>query len=425
MVTSTRSRRSSEVPTPLPPVQEMTSSSSRRPSSNLIDVSKGGRAQIEQFCNGLCVQVHKSLLSTSTPSSTTTQSKRVNFSETPTETGSSATPPLSQDSLPQEQQDEQQLEPLPLWERLPNVEEVLLPALCSDKQIKNIFSTPNVFDSEQERHDFFVAYFHYLREEERQFWDIAMEYVHDAIDDNKPECRNHVKSCKDEYVLDIDFMVREHFATRIVRGYRDHPRLQKLLSLSNVIGWRFIDIVESLISPPKGPRIVSIPTQLEKCINDVSSKVLSDYFEPGVEQHVYYIAGYLCHAGKTAASRQNNSLCNCIGAVSAHFVSTESEVDRVKRDLPDGLADLVDKSAVHRCLSYPNLRFYSLIAKIEYCYSNLSSVDNLRTFGGEVLATICDAIVANESFTGHFASLFDERQFDDATMKKAFSFYIK
>ena len=185
MATSTRSRRSSEVPTALPPVQEMPSSSSR-PSSNLIGVSQGWRVQIEQFCNGLCVQVHNSLLSTSTPSYTATQSKRVNFSETPTETGSSATPPLSQDSLPQEQQDEQQLEPLPLWERLPNVEEVLLPALCSDKQIKNIFSTPNVFDSEQERHDFFVAYFHYLREEERQFWDIAMEYVHDAIDDNKP-----------------------------------------------------------------------------------------------------------------------------------------------------------------------------------------------------------------------------------------------
>eukprot|EP00956_Cyclotella_meneghiniana_P033469 scaffold96505_cov69-Cyclotella_meneghiniana.AAC.1 len=209
MATSTRSRRSSEVPTALPP--------------------------------------------------------------TPTVTGSSATPALSQDSLPQEQQDEQQLsKPLPLWERLPNVEEVVLPALRSDKQIANIFSTPNVFDGEQERHDFFVAYFQYLREEERKFWDIAMEYVHDAIDDNKPECRNQVKRCKDEYVLDIDFMVQEHFTTRIVRDYHDHPRLQKLR-------WSFIDIVESLISPPKGPHIVSIPTQLEKCINHVSSKALTAF----------------------------------------------------------------------------------------------------------------------------------------------------
>eukprot|EP00956_Cyclotella_meneghiniana_P008842 scaffold12110_cov58-Cyclotella_meneghiniana.AAC.5 len=49
MLTSTRSRRSSEVPTVLPPVQEMLSSSTHPLSNLLIDVSQGGACSDRAF----------------------------------------------------------------------------------------------------------------------------------------------------------------------------------------------------------------------------------------------------------------------------------------------------------------------------------------------------------------------------------------
>jgi hypothetical protein len=118
-------------------------------------------------------------------------------------------------------------------------------------------------------------------------------------------------------------------------------------------------------------------------------KPIGKYFEKDVEKTVYYCAGYLGHAGATAASKRSTNLGKCIGAATTHVATTEEAAAIVKRGLPEGLASLVDKRAVHGCLSYPNIRFYSLIAKIEYCYSKLATPYNLMLFGGRVLATIC------------------------------------
>jgi hypothetical protein len=44
---------------------------------------------------------------------------------------------------------------------------------------------------------------------------------------------------------------------------------------------------------------------------------------------------------------------------STHFASESNsrDVERLKRDLPSGIAALVDKRSVHGCLSYPYVRF--------------------------------------------------------------------
>ena len=135
----------------------------------------------------------------------------------------------------------------------------------------------------------------------------------------------------------------------------------------------------------------------------------------------------MSYAGQTAASKRNTIAGKCIGAISNHFVSNLNDVDVVKRDLPEGLADLVDRSrrAVHGCLSYPNVRFYSLVAKIEYCYSKLATTDNLMIFGGEALATICSSMTSHELLVDDFTSLYDQSGFDDATIQEAFCFYVK
>ncbi len=54
-----------------------------------------------------------------------------------------------------------------------------------------------------------------------------------------------------------------------------------------------------------------------------------------------------------------------------------SEIEAVKRDLPDNLADLIDRRACYGVLKYPNLQFYTLVARLEYCYSKLATSQNI------------------------------------------------
>jgi hypothetical protein len=158
---------------------------------------------------------------------------------------------------------------------------------------------------------------------------------------------------------------------------------------------------------PKGKKVVPVQTQVNECLDSLEFKPIGEYFEKDVEKTVYYCAGYLGHAGATAASKRSTNLGKCIGAATTHVATTEEAAAIVKQGLPEGLASLVDKCAVHGCLSYPNIRFYSLIAKIEYCYSKLATPYNLMLFGGRVLATICDCMVNHEVLSEHFASLYE------------------
>ena len=76
-------------------------------------------------------------------------------------------------------------------------------------------------------------------------------------------------------------------------------------------------------------------------------------------------------------------------------------------------------------MKYPNRQFYSLVAKMEYCYSRLATPHNLTTFGGVVLSYICKEIAKNDSFLGHFKGLFKDEQFDEDTLTASFKYYVK
>ena len=76
-------------------------------------------------------------------------------------------------------------------------------------------------------------------------------------------------------------------------------------------------------------------------------------------------------------------------------------------------------------LNYPNLAFYSLVSKIEYCYSRLATPENLYTYGGLVLGYICRDITQHNHFMEHFESMFRARAFDVDTTNSAFRYYVK
>ncbi len=162
-------------------------------------------------------------------------------------------------------------------------------------------------------------------------------------------------------------------------------------------------------------------------MKELEDKPLAEYFEGTVAKHVYYISGFLCRAGEKEKERRskNNDVGTCIGAVSRHFVTKASEIEAVKRDLPDNLADLIDRRSCYGVLKYPNLQFYTLVARLEYCYSKLVTSQNISKFGGIVLACICDEMVRYLVFVDQFDSLFHDSEFCDATIDEAFRFYVK
>jgi hypothetical protein len=289
--------------------------------------------------------------------------------------------------------------------------------------------TPLVFNSQEERDQFTEAFFFHDVVADEDFWSVAMDFTLESIEENIPSTRGELKKCRDSYFKDMDFLIKEHFFVRdldIYQGTAWEGNL-KLRNISGRIGYVFCDAIDTLLSPPKGSKIVLISEQLETCLQELDSKAVIDYFSSEVNRHVYYIAGFLCHAGQKEKDRRSTDkrVGKCIGAVSSHFVSESTDVDRLKSELPPGLYKLVDDKTGHGGLKYPNLQFYSLVAKMEYCYSQLATPANLKTYGGIVLKTICTEIASHDKFLIQFASLFDDDTFDELTIRQGFQYYVK
>jgi hypothetical protein len=151
--------------------------------------------------------------------------------------------------------------------------------------------------------------------------------------------QSEVNSCKDNYLHDIDYLVSSHFSERSFpsfEGPTPDDFTVKVQGISNAIGWVFADHFESLITMPKGNKVVPMNTQLNECLESLEFKPVGKYFEKGVDKTVYYCAGYLGHAGATAASNGSTDLGKCIGGISIHVATTEEAAAIVKRGLPEG-----------------------------------------------------------------------------------------
>ena len=317
---------------------------------------------------------------------------------------------------------------LPLRDRIPSIPD-LLEYLKSHYRVSQILDSPNLFHNEEEKEQYIFHYFHHEPNSDDDFWSDAVEYTIESIEENIPSSRGELKKCRDSYFKDMIHLVDEHFFTREMDHYQGTAweNNLKLRNISGRIGYVFLDAIEHLITPPRGSKIQLISSQLDSCLRELEDKTVHEYFTEDVSKHVYYIAGFLCRAGEKEKERRTskNNIGLCIGAISAHFVSDSFEIDEIKTDLPKDITAMVDKRSVYGGLKYPNLQLYSLVAKMEYCYSRLATPHNLQTFGGIVLNVICEEIAQNDNFVEHFASLFFEDAFDDTTMKKAFQYYVK
>ena len=315
----------------------------------------------------------------------------------------------------------------PLEDRLPIIGDVVN-ALRRDYHVLQILDTPGVFNSPISHAEFIAEYFSHTPNDDNDFWEQAWEHMYNAIYMNLPTTQSEVKKCKDEYIYDIDFLLDEHFGLLLPEKYGSLPSSEKmkLLCISKRIGFVFVDLFEAMITMPGGKKVIAIETQLQTCIDSLSSKRLCDYFDDGIDQHVYYVAGYLCHAGKKGSSKRRGDLGKCLESLSAHFVNTAAEIETVKATLPPGITALVDRRAVHGLLTYPDRPFYSFVARIEFCYAELATTENLMVFGGGVLATICEAMSSHDLFKEHFMSLLGgTTSFDQDTVQEALEFYIK
>ena len=119
-------------------------------------------------------------------------------------------------------------------------------------------------------------------------------------------------------------------------------------------------------------------------------------------QRVYYVIGFLCHAGAAAVSRRSdaNKVGPCIAKLANDFVLAcdVDGLDEVKRNLPPqlmGLVDLRNKSVGG--LKYPNLRLYSVFAIVEKVLSSLTTAANFIKFGGALINKVREALLPNES----------------------------
>jgi hypothetical protein len=116
----------------------------------------------------------------------------------------------------------------------------------------------------------------------------------------------------------------------------------------------------------------------------------------------------------------NGEVVRCIAAVKDHFVNRDLEVMELKSNLPEGLADLVDQRAAYGGLSYPNLQFYTFVAKVEACYSRLANSRNLKIFGGTVLGAICHCTIRqHKSIITQFGSLLGKGLFSNNVINGA------
>lgn len=195
-----------------------------------------------------------------------------------------------------------------------------------------------------------------------------------------------------------------------------------------------MELFEQLTAPPRGTKIELISQQLQQCIEHIATTPLDKLLEEGIDKRIYYIAGFLCRAAEKEAARRTQDpdspgfdIGQSIMEAASHFVSerSPSEVAEVKESLPAGVASLVDKWSVFGGLKYPTRQFYSLIAKIEYCYVQLATAENLRTYGGIVVSYICNEMARSDALLGHFGSLLKEDRYGESTIQSAFKYYIK
>eukprot|EP00975_Prorocentrum_lima_P061257 12843309-Prorocentrum_lima.AAC.1 len=98
--------------------------------------------------------------------------------------------------------------------------------------------------------------------------------------------------------------------------------------------------IRDSITPVGGQKRVPIDKQIVDELKAVEEMPVEEYFNCGVGKHVYYVVGWLCHAGAEEANRRTdkNPIGKCIASLQQHFV-TQVQAEELKEKLPTELVD--------------------------------------------------------------------------------------
>ena len=275
---------------------------------------------------------------------------------------------------------------------------------------------------------------HITTEEEQEIffqekiWNEFAEKMYTAIKDNIPRNSRFVKSATKKYVDAKEGVIDW------VAGYKLYPdssvvsdeKRDEAALVIHSLGFEFSKIFHKLITRKGEKKRVPIGDQIAVVLQETESRELKDYFDVGVAKHVYYVIGWLCHAGQAEADRRTstNDIGKCIKSLMNNFTADDEEVKGLRESLPGGVTELIDKRSKGK-LKYPNLQLYSVFAKVERVYSLLSTPTNFMIFGEETLELICTGIIENTTMMGNFKQLFSSDSFDEETIAAAVAYYMK
>ena len=168
--------------------------------------------------------------------------------------------------------------------------------------------------------------------------------------------------------------------------------------------------------------------QIARVVRDTKAMQLYDCFRPNTAKHVYYVIGFLCHAGEKEALRRSNKkdIGKCIAALKSHFVlgTDKSAVAAIRLELSAGVTALVDKRCQLGGLKYPDKALYSVFVLIEKAFSIVATPRNFSIFGGRLLDDISKTLQKNEQLISDFSGLFDDDVFPKDTIHECMVYYL-
>ena len=312
---------------------------------------------------------------------------------------------------------------LPLHERIPSTVAVLEDVRI-DYHIRQHFANSKFFKKKEDQDVFF---------NDTDLWDGVSDKMVYAITKYTPQEEKDIKRKSEKFEAKKDKIVDSFISRHELEGVEDDIPLSKhreMALLLHIIGSKFIELFQKLITPPGGKKRVPINEQIEAVVLEVKDTSVGELFkDKTVAQHVYYIIGFLCNAGAKEAARRSgdSAIGECIKSLDRHFAlgREDAKLIDIKTELPDGVTDLVDRRCSMGGLKYPNLQLYTVFAVIEKVYSSLATPVNFTLFGGMLLVYILDGMMKNEVLTSLFAELFDGTSFTEETIEATMKYYVK
>lgn len=313
---------------------------------------------------------------------------------------------------------------LPLRERIPSTAAVLFD-VRREYQIRQFFANSKFFKTDEEQDVFF---------EDTDLWDDVSDKMVCAIAKYTPQIEKDIKRKSEKFELKkekiIDLFICRHELAGVEAEDISLDKHREMALLLHIIGSKFIESFQKLITPPCGKKRIPINEQIESVVIKVRDTSVVELFkDKTVAQHVYYIIGFLCHAGAKEAARrsEDSAIGECIKSLDRHFAlgRDDAKLVEVKAELPDGVTDLVDRRSSFGGLKYPNLQLYTVFAVIEKVYSSLATPVNFTLFGGMLLVYILDGMLQNAVLTSLFADLFEGTSFTEDTIKATMKYYVK